>query len=183
MTDLTPVPWADVEAAAGPPTATEVEEYVAELTSETSGADREAFETVKAVYDEWKADRGEERALSDQAAAFVVASLLEREGAIDLSDTPQGSLVERRPSAERLRERFWEREQTLWWIAVECGSTTRWSRSGSGKRTCHSPSEICRTRRNAVSKPNATNEREYPTASTRVFAVSDGRPNIKIRWL
>jgi len=100
MTELTPVPWEGVEAAAGP-TATELEESVAKLTSEPSEGDREAFETVKTVYDEWKADRGEEHALSDQAAAFVVASLLEREGVVDVSDAPQGSLVERRPSAER----------------------------------------------------------------------------------
>ncbi|UPV98886.1 hypothetical protein M0R88_10110 [Halorussus gelatinilyticus] len=123
MTELTPVPWEDLEAATGPPTATEVREYVAEMTGEVSDAeaDRDGFETVKTAYDAWKTDRGEDRALSDQAAAFVVAYLLEREGVIDLSDAPQGSLVERRPSAERLRELFWEREQTLWWIAVECG--------------------------------------------------------------
>ena len=119
MADMDPVAWEEIEAATGPPSATEVGEYVEEMADDVAHCD--AYEAVKAVYDEWKTDLGEARSLPDQGASFVVAFLLEREGVIDLSDAPQGSLVERYPGEDELRERFWEREQTLWWIAVELG--------------------------------------------------------------
>jgi hypothetical protein len=119
MADMDPVAWDDIEAATGPPSAAEVEEYVEAMRDDV--AEGNAYEAVKTVYDEWKTDLGEARSLPDQGAAFVVAYLLEREGVIDLSDSPQGSLVERRPSEDRLRERFWDEEQTLWWMAVELG--------------------------------------------------------------
>jgi hypothetical protein len=116
---MNPVPWSEIEAASGPPSATEVEAYVEELGTDVR--DRDAYEAVKTVYDEWKTDLGEDRQLPDQGAAFVIAYLLEREGLVDLSDAPQGSLVERQPETDRLRELFWEREQTMWWMAVELG--------------------------------------------------------------
>ena len=117
MDEMDPVPWDDLEAVSGPP-ADELSAYV-EAADGTVESD--AFDAVKRVYDEWKADRGDDRSLPDQGAAFVVAYLLEREGVIDLADSPQGSLVARRPSADRLCELFWEREYTLWWMAVELG--------------------------------------------------------------
>lgn len=117
MAEMDPVPWNDLEAVSGPP-ADELAAYV-EAADESTESD--AFDAVKRVYDEWKADLGDDRSLPDQGAAFVVAYLLEREGVIDLADSPQGSLLARRPSADRLRELFWEREYTLWWMAVELG--------------------------------------------------------------
>lgn len=84
---------------------------------------------VKTGYDDWKADRFAESDLSAQAAAFLIAYLLERRGAIELGG-PMPSLVERRPAPERLRQLVHEREQTLWWIAVTHGVhyslVTRW---------------------------------------------------------
>ena len=119
MADMDPVPWDDIEAATGPPSATEVEEYVEAMGDDV--AERNAYEAVKTVYDEWKTDLGEERGLPDQGASFVVAYLLEREGLVDLSDAQQGSLVERHPGEGELRAMFWDDEQTLWWMAVELG--------------------------------------------------------------
>ncbi|WP_135826425.1 hypothetical protein [Halorussus ruber] len=119
MSELDPVPWEEIEAATGPPTATEVESYIEDLRDEIT--EESAFEAVKAVYDEWKTDLGDDRTLSDQGAAFVITYLLERERIIDLRGLGQGSLVKRHPGADELRERFWEQEQTLWWLAVELG--------------------------------------------------------------
>jgi hypothetical protein len=122
MADMDPVAWDDVEAATGPPSATGVMEYVeafgGEIADDEFGS---AYEAVKTVYDEWKTDQGEARSLPDQGAAFVVAYRLEHEGLLDLSDSPQGSLVERHPGRDELHERFWDEEQTLWWMAVELG--------------------------------------------------------------
>lgn len=122
MADMDPVPWEDIEAAIGPPTATEVVEYVEEWQDETSLLDPpEPYEGVKEVYDEWKSDLGEERQLSDQGAAYVITYLLERDRAIDLRGRGQGTLLKRYPGKEQLRELFWDEEKTLWWMAVELG--------------------------------------------------------------
>jgi len=122
MADMDPVPWDEVEAATGPPAAAEVEPYVEELKDELADPDPpDDYEAVKMVYDAWKTDLGEERSLSDQGAAYVVTYLLERERIIDLRGRRQGTLLKRRPDPDELRERFWDDEQTLWWMAVESG--------------------------------------------------------------
>lgn len=122
MADMDPVPWDDIEAASGPPTAAEVVDYVEAYVADRTDPDPpDDYEAVKTVYDDWKADLGEERSLSDQGAAYVIAYLLERERIIDLRGTPADSLLKRRPDAETLRELFWDDGETLWWMAVELG--------------------------------------------------------------
>jgi hypothetical protein len=122
MADMDPVAWADVEAATGPPAATEVVEYVEAWLSEADLCyPPEPYDAAKEIYDEWKTDLGEDRRLPDQGAAFVITYLLERERAIDLRGRGQGTLLKRHPGADELREMFWEQEQTLWWMAVESG--------------------------------------------------------------
>jgi len=125
MADMDPVAWDDVEAATGPPSATEVEEYVekheAEMRREVAEHGLRNYETVKAIYDEWKDDLGEERSLPDQGAAYVIAYLLERKRLADLRGRGQGTLIKRHPGRDELHERFWDEEQTLWWMAVELG--------------------------------------------------------------
>jgi hypothetical protein len=115
MTDLEPVSWDAIEAAVGPP-ADDVLPYVEALADEVAG-DPPAV-AVKTVYDAWKAGLGEDRSTDDQGAAYVIAYLLERQSA--LGDWSH-SLTGRKPGRERLHELFWEREHTLWWMAVEAG--------------------------------------------------------------
>lgn len=126
MADMDPVSWEEIEAISGPPAATEVVPYVEQHEEEIRenvakhGPD-DPYENVKTIYDEWKSDLGEDRQLSDQGAAYVITYLLERERFADLRGRGQGTLLKRYPGADELRERFWEREQTLWWMAVELG--------------------------------------------------------------
>ncbi|MFB6219177.1 MAG: hypothetical protein ABEH77_08405 [Halobacteriaceae archaeon] len=112
MSDLEPVPWDAIEAAVGPP-ADDVRPYVDALGEEVAG--EPPATAVKTVYDAWKGDLGEDRTTADQGAAYVIAYLLERRG------HTEGVLLDRKPGPERLRELFWEREHTLWWMAVETG--------------------------------------------------------------
>lgn len=135
MGEFDPVSWDTVEAVLGAPTV-EIGGYVDRLAPDVR--DEEPFVAVKTVYDAWKRDLGADRTLPDQGAAFVVAYCLERDGVISLDADEErsagfgaragadagvgvGSLVDRRPDRERLRELVWEREETMWWIAVRYG--------------------------------------------------------------
>lgn len=113
-----PVPWERVEATTGPP-AGEVTAHVEQMASEVSG--KEPYEAVKIIHDAlYEADV--ERTVSSLGDPFVTAYLLEKRDVIPGdADTEYRSLLDRRPSAERLRELFWERERTLWWIGLLLG--------------------------------------------------------------
>ena len=119
MDPMGPVPWTDVIAVRGIP-GEEVQPFVQRDAPELPD---EPAKSVKIVYDDWKTSLGDDRTLDDQAAAYLIAYLLEHRGAIHLDETDAlgGSLLERRPSDERLRELFHDQERTLWWIAIECG--------------------------------------------------------------
>lgn len=140
MGDTDPVRWTTVEAVEGPPAAT-VEAYVDRTSEEVRDAD--PYDAVKTIHDALARERGEEPTLPGQGETFVTAYLLEREGVIepggpDAGDggrnpDPNGgegrngggdgfpSVVARRPGGDRLRELFWERERTMWWIAIRLG--------------------------------------------------------------
>ena len=119
MDPMEPVPWTDVIAVRGIP-GEAVQPFVQRDAPELPD---EPAKAVKIVYDDWKTSLGDDRTLDDQAAAYLIAYLLEHRGAIHLDETDAlgGSLLERRPSDERLRELFHDQERTLWWIAIECG--------------------------------------------------------------
>lgn len=129
MDPMEPVPWEDVIAVRGVP-GEELQPFVERHAADV--ADDDPADAVKTVYDDWKVSLGDDRTLDDQGAAFLIAYLLEHRGAIHLdeADAPGGSLLDRRPDDERLRELFHERERTLWWIAIEYGVhytlVTRW---------------------------------------------------------
>ncbi|ELZ12214.1 hypothetical protein C479_05383 [Halovivax asiaticus JCM 14624] len=114
------VPWADVIAVRGVP-GEELQPFVQRDAPDLDG--RSPAEAVKVVYDDWKETLGDERTLDDQGAAYLIAYLLEHRGVIHLDDTDAfgGSLLDRKPDDERLRELFHDEERTLWWIGVECG--------------------------------------------------------------
>lgn len=116
MGEFDPVSWAEVEAVSGPP-AEDVTPYVEEMADEI--ADLPPDEAVRTIYDAWKAELGGERSTPDQGAAFVIAYLLEERGQV--SNEASWSVADRRPSAERLRELFWDEAETMWWIATRRG--------------------------------------------------------------
>ena len=121
MDPMEPVPWDDVIAVRGIP-GEEVQPFVQRHVEEfDDGID--PAEAVERVYNDWKSSLGDERTLSDQGAAFLIAYLLEHRGAISLTDVEGvgGSLLDRRPEDERLRTLFHEEERTGWWIAIEYG--------------------------------------------------------------
>jgi hypothetical protein len=113
-----PVTWETREAAIGPP-APEVEAFVDEFEDEV----REVapYEAVKTIHDAlYEADV--ERTTASLAEPFVTAYLLEKRGIIEPDEGNDfRSIAGRRPDADRLRELFWERERTLWWIGVVTG--------------------------------------------------------------
>lgn len=121
MGDFDPVPWETREAVLGPP-APEITEAVERMRDDVRGA--EPYVAVKTIHDRlYEIDR--DRTVSSFGEPFVTAYLLEKEGIIapgeDDAEPAYRSLVERRPSRERLRELFWEEERTLWWIGVLTG--------------------------------------------------------------
>lgn len=126
MDPMDPIPWADVLPVTGTP-GVEVEPFV-DRHADAVREDPPAV-AVKTVYDDWKDERVAETDLSAQAAAFLIAYLLEHRGAVEF-DGPMPSLVERRATPDRLRELVHDEEKTLWWIAVERGVhyalVTRW---------------------------------------------------------
>ena len=117
MGDLDPVEWKTIEAAVGPP-AEDVVAYVDRLQGDVRGED--PYVAVKTIHDAISEDLGS--SVSGQGEVFVSAYLLERRGIVEPGETTElPSLVARRPNADRLRELFWERERTMWWIAIQVG--------------------------------------------------------------
>jgi hypothetical protein len=126
MTALDPVEWSDIEAVRGRPAAN-LTPYVERM--QDSVADDSPFVAAKTIYDTWKSELGSERSTPDQGAAFIITYLLERSGTLALDDGDEGTtpsvVTDRRPPPERLRQWFWEREHTMWWIAIQTG--VHWS--------------------------------------------------------
>ncbi|MFC3960082.1 hypothetical protein [Halovivax cerinus] len=120
MDSTEPVPWEDVIAVRGVP-GEELQPFIQRDVPDVDGL--APADAVKTVYDDWKGTLGEDRTLDDQGAAYLIAYLLEHRGVIRLDETDAfgGSLLDRRPDDEQLRDLFHEEERTLWWIAVECG--------------------------------------------------------------
>lgn len=121
MGDFDPIPWETSEAALGPPAA-EVTALVERMRGEVRGED--PYDAVKTLHDAlYEADT--ERTVPSLGEPFVTAYLLEKDGVIspdaDDARSEYRSIVERRPPRERLRELFWERERTLWWIGLLTG--------------------------------------------------------------
>lgn len=121
MGDYDPVSWETSEAALGPPAA-EVIELVDKLQGEVHGKD--PYDAVKTLHDTFYED-DVDRTVPSLGEPFITAYLLEKNGIITpVNDDTGGeyrSLVERRPSNDQLRELFWERERTLWWIGILTG--------------------------------------------------------------
>lgn len=121
MGEFDPVPWETVEAAIGPP-APEITAHVDRLQAEVPGSD--PYEAVKTIHDALYED-GVDRSVPSLGEPFITAYLLEKNGIITPSPDDTGSeyrsIVERRPSRERLEDLFWERERTLWWIGMLVG--------------------------------------------------------------
>ena len=119
MADLDPVPWDAIEAATGPP-ATEIVEAVDRLEDDLPTDD--PYAAVKAVHDAL-ADEAVDRSVPGLGDPFVTAYLLEQRGVIDPAEAPPAytPMAARRPTDERLRELFWDREYTLWWIGTIVG--------------------------------------------------------------
>lgn len=119
MGSFDPVPWDAVESTIGPP-APEITEAVDRLADELTG--ESPYDAVKTVHDHLY-DADVERTVPNVGEPFITAYLLEKRGVIsagaDADSYP--SLVDRRPSADRLRTLFWEDERTLWWIGVITG--------------------------------------------------------------
>lgn len=120
MGDRDPVSWETRAQALGDPAA-EVEEYVGRLAADVRG--EEPYAAVKAVHDALSEDLAdEERSVPGLGEVFITAYLLEKRGVIDPEEGSEyPSLVARRPSPDRLRELFWDRERTLWWIGIVTG--------------------------------------------------------------
>ncbi|MEF8907036.1 MAG: hypothetical protein V5A13_04160 [Haloarculaceae archaeon] len=120
MGDRDPVSWETRAQALGDPAA-EVEEYVGRLAVDVRGED--PYAAVKAVHDALSEDLAdEERSVPGLGEVFITAYLLEKRGVIDPEEGGEyPSLVARRPSTDRLRELFWDRERTLWWIGIVTG--------------------------------------------------------------
>lgn len=116
-----PVPWETVEAAIGPPAA-EVTVQVEQMQEAVRGND--PYDAVKAIHDALY-DDDVERTVPSLGEPFITAYLLEKNGIITPEEDGEGgdyrSLVERRPTSQRLEELFWERERTLWWIGLLVG--------------------------------------------------------------
>ncbi|WP_436935168.1 hypothetical protein [Halovenus marina] len=120
MGEFDPVSWDVREAALGPP-APEVTALVEQMQDTVHEMD--PYDAVKTIHDALYAD-DVERTVPSLGEPFITAYLLEQNGIIDPDDEADGaypSLVDRRPSDERLRELFWERERTLWWIGLVTG--------------------------------------------------------------
>ncbi|MFB6138041.1 MAG: hypothetical protein ABEJ42_06845 [Halobacteriaceae archaeon] len=124
MGDLDPVSWEEIAAVLGPPApavTAAVERHRDDLR------DVPPYEAVKTVHDALAADP-DGADVPDQGEVLLVTYLLERDGVVDLDAAPETgvpSVLARRPSDERLRELSWDRERTMWWIAVRLG--VHWS--------------------------------------------------------
>ncbi|WP_222913411.1 hypothetical protein [Natrinema sp. SYSU A 869] len=121
MGNFDPVSWETSEAALGPP-ASEVTEMVNQLQGEVH--DKDPYDAVKTIHDALY-DDDVDRTVPNLGEPFITAYLLEKNEIISPRDDDTGSeyrsIVTRRPTGERLRELFWERERTLWWIGILTG--------------------------------------------------------------
>ena len=121
MGDFDPVSWETSEAALGPPAA-EVTELVEQLQGEVH--ERDPYNAVKTLHDALY-EKDVDRTVPSLGEPFITAYLLEKNDIItpenDDRRSEYRSIVNRRPSKERLRELFWERERTLWWIGILAG--------------------------------------------------------------
>ena len=117
-----PVAWEEIEVALGPP-ASEVEAAVEAMESRVR--DRDPYDAVKTIHDALDEQLEEsERTVPGFGEVFVTAYLLEQRGRIESGGARNDeypSLLERRPSADRLEELFWDRRRTLWWIGIVAG--------------------------------------------------------------
>lgn len=121
MGDFDPVSWETSETVLGPP-ASEVTNLVEEMQGEVY--DENPYDAVKTIHDAlYEADF--ERTVPSLGEPFITAYLLEKNGVISPEKDDDGSeyrsIVKRRPSNEHLRELFWGRERTLWWIGILAG--------------------------------------------------------------
>lgn len=86
--------------------------------------EKDPYDAVKIIHDALY-DEGIDRSVPNLGEPFITAYLLEKNGVIAPHDDDTGSeyrsIVTRRPTRERLRELFWERERTLWWIGILTG--------------------------------------------------------------
>lgn len=122
MGDFDPVSWEIIEAATGAP-AVEINEYVERMREDLRSED--PYTAVKTIHDALSEDLDGNRSVPELGEVFITAYLLEKQGIItpddsETRDTYQ-SVVDRRPSCERLQKLFWEYEWTLWWIGVQTG--------------------------------------------------------------
>lgn len=120
MGDFDPVSWETREAALGPP-APEITDIVERMHDEVHG--KAPYDAVKALHDGLY-ETESERTVSSLGEPFITAYLLEKRGVIgpdESSGTEYRSIVDRRPSRERLETLFWDEERTLWWIGVLAG--------------------------------------------------------------
>lgn len=120
MGEYDPVSWETSEAALGPPAAA-VTELVERMQGEVY--DESPYDAVKTIHDAFP-EADVERTVPGLGEPFITAYLLEKDGVIAPGEDVGGeyrSLVERRPTPAELRELFWERERTLWWIGVLTG--------------------------------------------------------------
>lgn len=86
--------------------------------------DGDPYVAVKAIHDALSGDLGADVSVPDQGEVFLVAYLLEKRGVVAPgggADDPFPSLVDLDADGERLEELFWERERTMWWLAVRPG--------------------------------------------------------------
>lgn len=121
MSEFDPVSWETSVAALGPP-ASEITELVEHMQGEVH--DKEPYDAVKTLHDTLYEDEVE-RTVPSLGEPFITAYLLEKNGVIvpgnDETGSEYRSIVERRPTTDRLRELFWEKQRTLWWIGILSG--------------------------------------------------------------
>lgn len=124
MAALDPVPWDDIEAVTGPlaPGITAcIDDHANQL------AEKPPYDTVKTIHDALAAPDGPDSTVPDQGEIFITAYLLEQRGLLGPAGQPASSasespsITERRPNLEELEALFWERERTMWWIALRTG--------------------------------------------------------------
>lgn len=121
MGEFDPVSWETSVAALGSP-ASEVTDIVEQMQEEVH--DTTPYDAVKTLHDALYTE-DVDRTVPSVGEPFITAYLLEKNGVIvpdeDDTESDYRSIVERRPSSDRLRELFWERQRTLWWIGILTG--------------------------------------------------------------
>ena len=122
MGDLDPVSWETIVNTVGPPAQT-VTAYVEQLQEDVR--DEDPYDAVKTIHDALSSDSSVDPSVPGQGEVFIIAYLLEQNGSIASSDGDGDgefpSLLDRRPSSDRLHKLSWERGQTMWWIAIQVG--------------------------------------------------------------